>query len=385
MMLKIYYIFPLMFFIIIASLLALAYLGLMLYLWTGLLAKKNYSQLSTLNSQLPSVSIVIPMRNEEMFIEAALNALNAQKYAGKWEAIIVNDRSTDKSPEITRRFCETHPNFSVIDIPQDLPQIASPKKRALNTGFLAAKGEFLLIADADCIPPPNWLNSMAACYASGASVVQGAKANNGGKNFLHAYQRLETLGFTLIEAAGFNRNKPILASSASLGYSRDLFFKSGGFEGLYDLASGDDDMLIHRMAKVEGTKFAYNWDTGAIMPTAPADSWKVLLQQRARWGSNGAKYENKGYSAFLFCIYAFFIWLLISPWLMFFMPIHYALPLFLCSFSIKLLSDFSLLFTGAIRLKSLKFLWCLPLVELIQIPLFAAAVPLGMLGWYKWK
>ncbi len=359
------------------SLLALAYTGLMLYLWLGILFKPRFSKLKDLQD-FPFVSVVIPMRNEEAFIETTLNALNAQIYSGKWEVIVVNDRSTDKSPEIVRDFCEKHPNFSVIDIPQDSPQIASPKKRALNAGFLAAKGEFLLIADADCVPPPNWLNSMATYYANGASVVQGSKANNGNKNFLHAYQRLETLGFTLIEASGFNRNKPILASSASLGYSKDLFFKCGGFEGLYDLASGDDDMLIHRMAKIEGTKFAYNWDTSAIMPTAPVDSWKALLQQRARWGSNGTKYESKAYSAFLFCIYAFFVCLFILPWLT-------TLPFFLCFFSIKLFFDFLLLFTGAIHLRSIKLLWCLPIVELVQIPLFTAAVPLGIMGWYKWK
>ncbi|MDR0518301.1 MAG: glycosyltransferase [Fibromonadaceae bacterium] len=367
---------------IVVTIISIAYLGLMLYLWTGICLNRNSQGLQNLQVKLPFVSIVIPMRNEEAFIGSTLNALNTQKYAGQWEAIIVNDRSTDKSPEIVRTFCEGRPNFSMIDVPQNSPQIASPKKRALNAGFLAAKGEFLLLADADCMPPENWLNSMAAYFANGASVVQGSKANTGGKTFLHAYQRLETLGFTLIEAAGYNRNKPLVASAASLGYSRDLFFKCGGFEGLYDLASGDDDMLIHRMANVEGTKFAYNWDTSAIMPTAPVDSWKALLQQRARWGSNGTKYESKAYSVFLFCIYAFFVWLFISPWLVFAgMPICYVLIPFL----IKIISDFLLLFTGAIRLKSLKLLWCFPLVELIQVPIFTVAVPMGILGLYKWK
>jgi cellulose synthase/poly-beta-1,6-N-acetylglucosamine synthase-like glycosyltransferase len=367
------------FILIFVSLLAFAYLGLMLYLWTGLLKTTHHSSLL---SQLPFVSIIIPMRNEEAFIEATLNALNVQRYDGEWEVIIVNDRSTDKSAEIAHAFCETHSNFSVINIPQDIPQITSPKKRALNTGFLAAKGEFLLIADADCIPPENWLNSMAAYYAKGASVVQGSKANNGRKSFLHAYQRLETLGFTLIEAAGFNRNKPLVASAASLGYSKALFFECGGFEGLYNIASGDDDMLIHKMAKVKGTKFAYCWDTSAIMPTAPVNSWRALLQQRARWGSNGAKYDSKIYSIFLFCIYAFFVWLFVSPFLCLLgIPVYYALAPFL----IKIFSDFLLLFTGALKLKSLKLLWCLPLVELIQIPLFTFAVPLGMLGMYRWK
>jgi cellulose synthase/poly-beta-1,6-N-acetylglucosamine synthase-like glycosyltransferase len=364
----------------ILTFLTLAYLGLMLYLWAGLLIGAAAKAKNPLQAPLPTVSIVIPMRNEEAFIETTLSTVNAQKYAGEWEVIIVNDRSTDKSAEIAQAFCETHPNFSQINIPQESQQIASPKKRALNAGFLAAKGEFLLIADADCTPPSNWLSSMAAHYANGASVVQGSKANNGGGSFLHAYQKLETLGWTLIEAAGYNRNKPLVASAASLGYSKALFFKCGGFEGLYDIASGDDDMLIHRMAKIKGTKFAYNWD--AVMPTAPVDSWKALLQQRARWGSNGAKYESKMYSAFLFCIYAFFVWLFVLPWLVLAALLP---PCFLFLFAIKFIADFFLLFTGALRLHSVKLLLCLPLVEIIQIPLFTAAVPLGMLGLYRWK
>jgi hypothetical protein len=106
------------------------------------------------------------------------------------------------------------------------------------------------------------------------------------------------------------------------------------------------------------------------------------LQQRARWGSNGAKYENKAYSAFLFCIYAFFLYLFLSPFLCLLgMPLSY----FLIPFLIKAASDFLLLFTGALRLRSLKLLWCFPLVEIIQIPLFAAAVPMGHFGFYKWK
>lgn len=366
--------------LIIVFILSINYMALMLYLWFALLKKTNKHLLTP--KFYPSVSVVIPMRNEELFIETTLNALEKQNYKGEWEVIIVNDRSTDKSAEIVQDFCKKHDRFSMLNIPQDSLQIASPKKRALNEGFLKAKGEFLLIADADCVPTPNWLNSMATCYANGASVVQGSKANNGTNSFLHAYQKLETLGFTLIEAAGCNMNKPLVASAASLGYSRELFFKCGGFEGLYNLTSGDDDMLIHRMAKIEGTQFAYNWDTSAIMPTAPVDSWILLLQQRARWGSNGTKYENKFYSVFLFCIYALFVWIFLSPFLMLLgLPICYAL----FPFGLKVVCDFLLLFTGALRLKSVKLLWCFLFVELIQIPLFTVAVPIGSLSLYKWK
>ncbi|GHV15376.1 hypothetical protein AGMMS49938_13460 [Fibrobacterales bacterium] len=326
------------------------------------------------------------MHNEEEFIERTLQAINSQEYEGEWEVLFVNDRSTDKCPEIVQNFCENssaenRQKIRLLNVPVNSPKIASPKKRALNTGFLEAKNEILLIADADCEPPKNWLKSMALHFAD-ADVVQGAKANNGDDSFLHSYQKLETLGFTLIESAGYNRNKPLVASAASLAYRKKLFFNCGGFENLYDLTSGDDDMLIHRMAKISGTRFAYNWDTSAIMPTAPVNSWLALLQQRARWGSNGANYENKFYSAFLFCIYVFFVWLLVSPFLIFAgLPVWY----FTLPFAVKFICDFLLLFSGAKKLKSLSLLWCFPFVEVIQIPLFSLAVPMGSLGLYRWK
>jgi len=87
------------------------------------------------------------------------------------------------------------------------------------------------------------------------------------------------------------------------------FFKCGGFEGFYNLASGDDDMFIHRMAKIKGTKFAYNWEASAVMPTAPVDSWMALLQQRTRCGSNGAKYKSKANSAFHNCRATLDVWI----------------------------------------------------------------------------
>ena len=177
----------------------------------------------------PSVSVVIPMRNEEEFAERTLEAVAAQDYIGEWEVICVDDRSTDRTREILEKFAATHPRFRVLSLPQDLPQIASPKKRALESAFKIAKNEVLLTMDADCIPRKSWITAMAGRFVDGICIVQGPKQNNGSRSMPHLYQKLETLGYTAMEAAGFSLGRPIVASAACLAYKKDLFFKVGGF------------------------------------------------------------------------------------------------------------------------------------------------------------
>lgn len=360
--------------------LCIVYASMMVYFWIGLLRSRGKLPGT---SPLPSVSVVVPLHNEEEFALRTLEALEQQDYAGDWEVICVNDRSTDATSRILEEFCATRPHFRVLHVPMDSPPLPSPKKRALATGFAVAQHEILMTMDADCIPPKQWVSRMAARFRDGVAIVQGPKANTGSLALVHAYQKLETLGLTLIEAAGFSMGTPAVASAACLAYRKDLFFKVGGFNDLMHLTSGDDDMLVHKMAKEPGVRFCYNLDPEATVLTAPVDTWKGLLNQRARWASNGTSYENHAYTFFLTLIYSFFCWLLLSPWLIWFWD--------LCSiyfwgpFAVKICVDVLFLATGAWRMRSLPLLWCLPLVEFIQIPTIVAAVPLGLLRVFKWK
>ena len=152
--------------IILACLTAL-YALLFLFFIVGLLKTHRYKG----PKATPSVSVVIPMRNEEEFAERTLEAVAAQDYVGEWEVICVDDRSTDRTREILEKFAATHPRFRVLSLPQDLPQIASPKKRALESAFKIAKNEVLLTMDADCIPRKSWITAMAGRFVDGICIV----------------------------------------------------------------------------------------------------------------------------------------------------------------------------------------------------------------------
>jgi chlorobactene glucosyltransferase len=98
-------------------------------------------------SRWPPVSVVIPARNEERAVEDTVRAhLNAD-YPSV-EVIVVDDRSTDRTPEILAALAGSDARLRVV-AGQDPPAGWLGKPHALHLGSQAASGELLLFADAD--------------------------------------------------------------------------------------------------------------------------------------------------------------------------------------------------------------------------------------------
>lgn len=329
----------------------------------------------------PSLSVVVPMHNEERGVGETLQALHEQDYSGEWEVICVDDRSTDRTAEIVRGWSERDARFRLLQILASEPAVPSPKKRALARGMDAATGEVLATTDADCLPPKHWMSTLAGCFVDGVDLVQGPKHIHGTCTAAHRYQRLEMLAFAAAEAAGFALGKPFLASAPSLAYRTELYRRSGGFHGLEGLVSGDDDMLVHRMVGAGGRPM-YAMDPTASVGTHPANSWREILNQRARWASNGSRYENPLYVGFLVAMFLWWCWLVVGwiPWLAGIVPG--------CAWwgvwAGKMPFDIVFLGLAAWRFQRWKalrdYFWCFP----IQVPIFVYAAVVGHLGWFRW-
>lgn len=103
-------------------------------------------------SGTPFLSIVVPARNEERAIEAALGTLLAQDYPA-FEVVVVDDRSTDRTREILVRFA-ADPRLVVVDGAEPPPGWLG-KPHALFQGARVAKGDLLLFVDADVLYAPD--------------------------------------------------------------------------------------------------------------------------------------------------------------------------------------------------------------------------------------
>lgn len=113
------------------------------------------------------ISVIVPVYNAEECLRDALASLQAQTYAD-FEAIIVDDGSTDGSARICRDFCEVDARFRLIS------QKNEGVSAARNSGIEHAQGEWIAFMDSDDVMPADALYTlMRAAIESGAGIVAG--------------------------------------------------------------------------------------------------------------------------------------------------------------------------------------------------------------------
>ncbi|MEO1496465.1 MAG: glycosyltransferase [Planctomycetota bacterium] len=98
----------------------------------------------------PEISFVIPVYNAGGYLREALASLRWQTFT-RWEAVCVNDGSTDSSPIVLREFAAFDPRFRVIDQPN------AGIVGALNRGLSEARGQWIARMDADDVATPDRL------------------------------------------------------------------------------------------------------------------------------------------------------------------------------------------------------------------------------------
>jgi cellulose synthase/poly-beta-1,6-N-acetylglucosamine synthase-like glycosyltransferase len=118
------------------------------YLLIGFKKIRQLSKQSVIEKQA-SLAIIIAVRNEEEDLEKALQSLCNINYQN-CRIIVVNDRSTDRTPEILKDFKRNYPQLNVVTI-DTLPGGWLGKNNALYQGYLNSTEEWLLFTDADIV------------------------------------------------------------------------------------------------------------------------------------------------------------------------------------------------------------------------------------------
>jgi len=136
----------------------------------------------------PSVSFVIPMYNEELNIDHAIDAAveALTKYADDYEVVIVDDASTDASPRIVAARVAANPAIRVVRHARNRKLGGS-----LKSGFAAATKDVVLYMDADLPFDPDVLGrALRAMHVTGADVIAGYRLDRtmeGMKRTIYSY------------------------------------------------------------------------------------------------------------------------------------------------------------------------------------------------------
>ena len=114
---------------------------------------------------MPNISVIVPVYNSEKYLSLCLDSIVGQSY-GDFEAICINDGSTDGSTKILQEYAEKDQRIRIIN------QENKGQSAARNAGLDVAKGEYIAFVDSDDVVNPRFLEILyTAAENTGSEVV----------------------------------------------------------------------------------------------------------------------------------------------------------------------------------------------------------------------
>jgi cellulose synthase/poly-beta-1,6-N-acetylglucosamine synthase-like glycosyltransferase len=247
------------------------------------------------------ISVIIPARNEEKNIGALLKALENQNYPKEFfEVIVADDHSEDGTAGVVHQF----PFVKLLQLKED--NINAYKKKAIEKAIAIASGEMIVTTDADCLPPINWLSTIASFIKEKNPVFIAAPVLFAADDsMLQQFQMLDFMVLQGITGASVYKGFHSMCNGANLAYERNAFYEVNGFSGIDNIASGDDMLLMHKISKKNPGRIEYLKSKEAIVSSLPMQTWKEFFNQRIRWASKAKNYDDKKVFAVLLFVYLF--------------------------------------------------------------------------------
>jgi glycosyltransferase involved in cell wall biosynthesis len=236
----------------------------------------------------PTVSVIVPARNEEACLAACLQYILAQ--AGVvFEVIVVNDHSTDRTREIAQSVADsqlptdTHIEIRIIEA-GPLPAGWTGKNNAVNAGSQAARGEWMLFTDADTIHAPGSLaRSLEEAKRHGAALLSYSP-----RQIVKSFWEKAIMPVIFAELATSFRPSQVsdpnsLAAAANGQYiliSREAYDAVGGHAAIANNLL--EDVALARAVKRSGRKIFFRYGGDAVSTRM----YRTFAQLREGWTKN---------------------------------------------------------------------------------------------------
>jgi cellulose synthase/poly-beta-1,6-N-acetylglucosamine synthase-like glycosyltransferase len=261
----------------------------------------------------PSVSVIVPARNESEVLQRTLLSLLEQDYPGAWEVVVVDDRSTDGTVEILKEMSAVNGRLRFLTVTE--PHPPSPKKNALALGIRESEGEIIVTTDADCVYDRGWLRSMVSHMTPEVGVVAGLTVFDLPTGPVPAWQKIQWLDFVAqqyLAAGAAGAGVPSSCNGSNLAYRRSVYREISGFGRSAEQVSGDDVLFAQRVSKRTKWKVAFNTARASIVRSLPVPTVRDVFYQRIRWASKGFAYR-RSMSVFLLGMYLYYAMWMAAP------------------------------------------------------------------------
>ncbi len=238
---------------------------------------------------MPTVSVIVPVRNESKAIEPTLRALLTQEFpADRYEVIVADGVSEDETVPIVRRLQGEFANLKLVFNPA---RLASAGR---NTAIRHMSGEVAVVVDGHCsVPDPRYLQNLVDAF------------EQSGANSLGRPQPLDApdpspfqqaLGVARASRLGHNPDSDIFSDtpkfvgpeSTAVAYRRPVFHTVGLFDPAFDAC---EDVEFNTRVRAAGLTCYF--DPKLKVRYHPRATWLGLFRQLARYGCGRARLAVK--------------------------------------------------------------------------------------------
>jgi succinoglycan biosynthesis protein ExoA len=223
----------------------------------------------------PTVSVVIPARDDASHLPAAVEAVLTQDYPRALELVIAVGPSQDGTEDVAAGLSAEHPPVRVVENP------AGTTPAALNRAIGASAGEIVVRIDSHSEPPPGYVRrAVEVLQATGADNVGGVQQAVGTTPFQRAVAAAMSSPFGVGDAKFHYGGEPGPTDTVYLGaFRRSALDRTGGFDE--SLLRNQDYELNWRIRATGGTVY-FHPDLAVVY--RPRDTWRGLARQYHEYG-----------------------------------------------------------------------------------------------------
>jgi len=258
----------------------------------------------------PSVSVLIPARNEADRIESCLRSVLANEYPGEMEVIVIDDGSEDGTLRRARRVRKNSgarvPAEMEIDprsvdgeepegptlrvLTSDDRESGHParhKSAALTQGVDESRGDVILTTDADCTVGSAWVRTMVRRCTEDRPFVSGPVRFDWHEKWFDRVQALELLALVAFGGGSIGARFPTICNGANVAVHRSLLESYRA-----DSPVAADELLLQHVAYGTDQTVAFEASPKAVVDTACEANVSDYLEQRKRWAWMGTRYPH---------------------------------------------------------------------------------------------
>lgn len=359
--------------------LGIVYAAYILFYYRGLSKLSGGS-----NTELYSVTVIIPARNEEKNIARCLDALLLQDYPKeKYSLIVVDDCSTDSTRTIVEKYSHAYSDRVALIAVDERDSSISPKINALNLGINASQGEIIATTDADCFVSNNWISSIIAHFEKNIGVITGLTVYEpSASNFtlFEGIQFLDFISYSSVGAGTIGTGTVSTCNGSNMAFRRKAFEEIHGFNSFAHLNTGDDSLLAQKIIQTEKWKIKFIINPFSRVSTFAVKTWRDFFHQRMRWSGQTTEYPI-GVLMFMINTFIMFVLLLVTvPATVFYWT---SIPWIVLA--VKFIIDYLMMKNFCRMTQTEKALRYFIPTAIIHIPVIVFSVFGGFFGQFTWK